>query len=236
MRIRKRFVAAVLLCVSATLFGQVIPTGNLSGTVTDSSGAVVPGAAVSVVEGSTGRKFQATSGNNGQFYIGNMPPGTYDVTVKLSGFQTGVYNAVQVVVSQTYDLRVVLQPGQVSSSITVQAGEQVLETTQSSVGLTITGSAITTIPTPSNSALYGLALMSPDVQTIGGPRQSSADGLPGGAVNITYDGISAQWQPGKSGDPLFAMISPNIDAVSELSISSAASSAADTGQGAVQLK
>lgn len=221
---------------SLVLLGQVNPTGNLSGTVTDSSGAIVPGAAIAVAEASTGLKFGATSGGNGEFFIGNMPPGTYNVTASLTGFQTGVYRAVQVVVGNTYDLKVVLQPGQVTSTVTVEAGQQLIETSQSSVGLTISGNVITTVPTPSNSALFGLALMSPDVQTIGGPRQSSADGLPGGAVNITYDGISAQWQTGKSGDPLFTMISPNIDAVSEFSISSAAGSAADTGQGAVQLK
>ncbi len=131
-----------------------------------------------------------------------MPPGKYNITVRLAGFQTGAYQAVQIVLGQTYDLKAILQPGQVTSTVTVEAGQQVLETTQSSVGLTISGPTITNVPTPSNSALYGLALMSPDIQTIGGPRQSSADGLPGGAVNITYDGISAQWQTGKSGDPL----------------------------------
>ncbi len=237
----KRF--CVLLATAALLFvphtqvlGQVNPTGNLTGTVTDSSGAVVPNAAIDVTEASTGTKYHVKSGNDGQFFIGNMPPGTYNVAIALAGFQTGAYQGVQIIVGQTYDLKATLQPGQLTSTVTVEAGQQVLETSQSSVGLTISGSVITTVPTPSNSALYGLALMSPDVQTIGGPRQSSADGLPGGSVNITYDGISAQWQPGKSGDPLFAMISPNIDDVAEFTISSAASSAADTGQGAVQLK
>lgn len=229
-------VVAVFSLLQIHLFAQYNPTGNLSGTVTDSTGAVVPGAAIDVTETSTGSTYHTKSGGDGQFFIGNMPPGTYKVTVTLSGFQTAVYQAVQIVVGQTYNLKAVLQPGQVTSTVTVEAGQQIVETSQSSVGLSISGPVITHVPTPSNSALYGLALMSPDVQTIGGPRQSSADGLPGGAVNITYDGIAAQWQPGKSGDPLFTMITPNIDDVAEFTITSASGSAAETGQGAVQLK
>ncbi len=158
------------------------------------------------------------------------------MTVTVPGFKAATYSSVQVVVGQTYMLKAVMQPGDVTSSVTVEAGAQVLETTESSVGLTVTGPAITHVPTASNSALYGLALMSPDLQTIGGPRQSSADGLPGGAVNITFDGIPAQWQSGKSGDPVFAQVYPNIDDVSEFTIVSAANSANDTGEGAVQLK
>ncbi len=59
--------------------------------------------------------------------------------------------------------------------------------------------------------------------------------MPGGSVNITFDGIPAQWQTGKSGDPIFAMVYPNIDDVSEFNISTAAGNANETGEGAVQL-
>jgi hypothetical protein len=239
MRIRAKHCLGALLLLSAAgvLSAQGgNPTGNLSGTVTDTSGAVVPKAAIQATEINTGAKLATVSGADGQFYIGNVAPGTYSVTVTVPGFKLATYSAVQVVVGQTYMLKAVMQPGDVTSSVTVEAGAQVLETTESSVGLTVTGPAITHVPTASNSALYGLALMSPDMQTIGGPRQSSADGLPGGAVNITFDGIPAQWPSGKSGDPVFAQVYPNIDDVSEFTIVSAANSANDTGEGAVQFK
>ena len=221
MRIRAKHCLGALLLLSAAgvLSAQGgNPTGNLSGTVTDTSGAVVPKAAIQATEINTGAKLATVSGADGQFYIGNVAPGTYNVTVTVPGFKAATYSAVQVVVGQTYMLKAVMQPGDVTSSVTVEAGAQVLETTESSVGLTVTGPAITHVPTASNSALYGLALMSPDLQTIGGPRQSSADGLPGGVVNITFDGIPAQWQPGKSGDPLFPMVYPNSTMLRELSI------------------
>ncbi|MGA7240390.1 MAG: carboxypeptidase-like regulatory domain-containing protein, partial [Bryobacteraceae bacterium] len=234
----KRCLGALLLLSAAGVLSPQggNPTGNLSGTVTDTSGAVVPKAVIQATEINTGAKLATVSGADGQFYVGNVAPGTYNVTVTVPGFKAATYSSVQVVVGQTYMLKAVMQPGDVTSSVTVEAGAQVLETTESSVGLTVTGPAITHVPTASNSALYGLALMSPDLQTIGGPRQSSADGLPGGAVNITFDGIPAQWQSGKSGDPVFAQVYPNIDDVSEFTIVSAANSANDTGEGAVQLK
>ncbi|MGH9480666.1 MAG: hypothetical protein ACRD1L_01125 [Terriglobales bacterium] len=70
---------------------------------------------------------------------------------------------------------------------------------------------------------------------MGAPRQSSAEGLPGGAINITIDGIAAQWQSGKSGDPIFTMITPNVSDTSEFDLTAAAGNANQTGEGAVQI-
>jgi hypothetical protein len=218
------------------LVAQTNPTGNFSCTVTDPSKAIVPNAVVALTETSTATAYKMTTGADGHCFVANLPPGTYSVTVEAPGFQVGVFRSVQIAVGQTYDLKAGLVVGQVTSSVSVEAGAQLLETTDSSVSTSVSGPIITHLPSASNSALWGVGMMSPDIQTIGGPRQSSADGLPGGVVNITYDGISAQWQPGKSGDPLFTMVYTNADAVAEFSMSSAAASAGDTGEGAIQIK
>jgi hypothetical protein len=229
------FASIFVFLLGLPVRAQVNPTGTLTGTVLDPSGAAVAGASIEATDASTSTTLTAKSGADGHFNIANVPPGTYKVTVSMANFQTAVYNAVVVEVGKTYDLKASLQVGQVSQQVTVEAGQEVLETTQSSIGTTFTGSVITHEPSPSNSALNGLVLLSPDIQTIGGPRQSSADGLPGGAVNITFDGISAQWQSGKSGDPIFTMVNANVDDVAEFNISSAAASASQSGQGAVQI-
>ena len=234
--LRRVFALAALSALSVTLaFAQTNPTGTLSGTVLDSSNAVVPSAALQVVETTTGTSLKTTSGVDGHFYIGNLAPGDYTLTVTSKGFQTAIYKSVKIVVGQIYDLKVVLKLGEVSSTVTVEAGEQVLQTTQTSIGTTISGPLITHLPSDSNTALWGATMMSPAIQTIGGPRQSSAEGLPGGAVNVTFDGIAAQWQPGKSGDPLFTMIYTSIDDVAEVNISTAAAGANESGEGAVQV-
>jgi hypothetical protein len=225
----------LLFCVNG-LFAQTNPTGNFSCSVTDPSNAAVPHASVQLTEATNGTTFKTVSGSDGHCFIANVPPGTYTATITAAGFQIGSFKSVQIAVGQTYDLRAPLQVGEVSSTVTVDAGQQLLETTDSSVSTSVSGPIITHLPSASNSALWGVGMMSPDIQTIGGPRQSSADGLPGGVVNITYDGISAQWQPGKSGDPLFTMVYTNADAVAEFSMSSAAASASETGEGAIQIK
>jgi len=228
--------AVCLLTFSGGISAQTNPTGNFSCTVTDPSNAAVAKAAVQLTEASNGTTFRTVSDTDGHCFVANVPPGTYNATITAPGFQSAVFRSIVIAVGQTYDLKAPLQLGQVTSTVSVEAGEQLLETSDSSVTTTVTGPIITHLPSASNSALWGVGLMSPDIQTIGGPRQSSADGLPGGVVNITYDGISAQWQPGKSGDPLFTMVYTNADAVAEFSMSSAAASASETGEGAIQIK
>jgi Carboxypeptidase regulatory-like domain len=228
--------AICLLLGVNVIFAQTNPTGNFSCSVTDPSNAAIPHASVQLTEASNGTTFKTISGSDGHCFVANVPPGTYTATITAQGFQAGSFKSVQIAVGQTYDLKAPLQVGQVSSTVTVDAGQQLVETTDSSISTSVSGPIITHLPSASNSALWGVGMMSPDIQTIGGPRQSSADGLPGGVVNITYDGISAQWQPGKSGDPLFTMVYTNADAVAEFSMSSAAASASETGEGAIQIK
>jgi len=67
---------------------------SLSGTVTDSSGAVIPGADVKIKNTGTGAEFSAVSGSDGGFTVNGLSGGTYSVTVALMGFKTSVLNAV----------------------------------------------------------------------------------------------------------------------------------------------
>ena len=233
--VRGALIVTALISLHPLLWAQINPTGTLTGTVTDSTGAAMGDATIQIAETSTSTSYQTRSGPDGHFYVGNLPPGTYNVTATMKGFQTAVYSAVHIVVGVTYDLKVEMKVGAVEQTVTVEAGQQVLETVQTSIGSTISGAAITNIPSVATTPLWSATLLSPDIQTIGGPRQSSASGLPGGAVNVTYDGIAAQWQPGKSGDPLFTMTYPNIDNIAEVNISSAAGNASQTGEGAVQI-
>ncbi|MGH9486003.1 MAG: carboxypeptidase regulatory-like domain-containing protein [Terriglobales bacterium] len=215
---------------------QVNNTGTLAGSVLDSSHAAIPGAAIKVMGIGTGIRLQAQSGADGHYSLGNVAPGTYIVTVARTGFKTGTYQEVTVVANQTYTLNATLQVGSQATTITVEAGQSVIHTQETSVGSSITGKVITDLPTASSdSALYGLAMTDPAIQTMGAPRQSSAEGLPGGAVNITIDGISAQWESGKSGDPLFTMITPNTSDTSEFNVIAAAGAANQTGDGSVQI-
>lgn len=223
------------LCVLPSI-GQANPTGALAGTVLDPSNAAIPGAKVAVTGVSTGIQLSASTGADGHFTISNVAPGVYTVTVTANGFQTATYQQVTIAANQTYNLKAGLKVGTQAATVTVEAGQSVIQSEQTSIGTSITGKVITDLPSASgSSALYSLTQTDPAIQTMGAPRQSSAEGLPGGAINITIDGISAQWEAGKSGDPIFTMISPNVSDTGEFDVVSAAGSANQTGEGAVQI-
>jgi hypothetical protein len=219
---------------SGLVLAQVLPTGSLTGIVEDPSGAAVVGAQVQVVDAATGKVYETRSGADGHFQIANLPPGNYRVTVSMSGFQTAVYSGVQIIVGRVYDLRVQLKVGQLSATVVVEAGQEVLQTAQTSVGTTVTGEAITRLPFTSRDTL-DLALADPGAQTAGRPRNSSFEGLPKGSINITLDGINVQDNLLKSNDGFFSIIRPRVDAIAEFNITTAASDAASAGEGAVQI-
>jgi hypothetical protein len=235
--LRSLLLALVTLGLAALpVLAQVSASGSLGGVVTDPSHAAIPGASITVTGVGTGIHLTASSDAQGHFLIANVAPGEYTVSVSAHGFQTGNYQQVSVVANQIYNLAATLKVGTQTQAVTVEAGQSILHTEQTSINTAITGKVITQLPSASGvSSLYELTQTNPAIQTMGAPRQSSAEGLPGGAINITIDGISAQWQSGKSGDPIFTMISPNVSDTAEFDVTSAAGSANQTGEGAVQI-
>lgn len=240
MNTRMRYFLATLLCslmfllVAGPLVGQA-PTGTLRGTAIDPSGARIAGAQVTITDNATGTQYKTRSGATGEFLIGNLNPGVYTMTVTKPQFRTGVYKDVKIVVSETYTITAELAVGVVTETVVTVAGAEVVQTESPTVGDSITGRSITELPFTSRSAL-DLATLMPGAATTGRARQTSFDGLPKGSINITYDGINAQDNLLKSNDGFFTITRPSIDAVEEFSISTAANSAQDASQGAVQIK
>src|SRR5450759_4343365 len=88
---------ASLLCFSAALFGQ---TTSLSGTVADPSGAVIPGATISIVNIETGASRDAVSDAQGRYTMAQLTPGTYRLAAKAGGFADVVITKVELLVNQ----------------------------------------------------------------------------------------------------------------------------------------
>ncbi|MGH9481801.1 MAG: carboxypeptidase-like regulatory domain-containing protein, partial [Terriglobales bacterium] len=218
------------------LSAQVNPTGSLSGVVTDPSGAAVPAAAVVVTEVATHRVFNVQSDATGRFVLSNLSPDSYDVVVNHVGFQAGAFRGVVIQVGQTYALTAKLQIGAASQTVEVQAGQQVVETQQTAIANQVTGQQITQIPITSRNA-QDLAIVLPSMQTTGTPRNSQFNGLPPGALNLTFDGINSQDNLLKSstGSSFFSTEQPRLDDVQEFNITSAANDASESGEGAVQI-
>ncbi len=213
-------------------------TTSLSGTVTDTSGAIIPGASVVVKNAGTSIQFDAVTNESGYFSVPALDPGAYTVTVTLMGFKTAVLNDVRVNASTPATVKVALAVGGLEETVVVTGGTEIIQTTSAAVTSTIDSNEILRIPTGSRSALEFVALL-PGVSTPGGPggsRDSTVNGLPQSAINITIDGMSAQDNHLKTGDGFFARVSPRLDAIEEVTVNSAAQDASSTGQGAVQIR
>jgi len=213
-------------------------TTSLSGTVTDTSGAIIPGATVVVKNVGTATQFDAVTNESGYFSVPALDPGAYTVTVTLMGFKTAVLNDVRLNASTPATVKVALAVGGLEETVVVTGGAEIIQTTSAAVTSTIDTNQILKIPTGSRSALEFVALL-PGVQTPGGPggtRNSTVNGLPQSAINITIDGMSAQDNHLKTGDGFFARVSPRLDAIEEVTVNSAAQDASSTGQGAVQIR
>jgi Carboxypeptidase regulatory-like domain/TonB-dependent Receptor Plug Domain len=213
-------------------------TTSLSGTVTDTSGAIIPGANVAVKSNTTSTQFEAVTNENGYFTVPALDPGSYTVTVTLMGFKTAVLGDVRVNASTPATVKVMLEVGGITDTVVVEGGAEIIQTTSAAVTSTIDTNQILKVPTGSRSALEFVTLL-PGINTPGGPgesRDSTVNGLPQSAINITIDGMSAQDNHLKTGDGFFARVSPRLDAIEEVTLNAAAQDAASTGQGAVQIR
>ena len=235
--LRAWLAAALMLVVAASSASAQggSTAASIIGTVSDASGAVIPGATVVVKNNATNTEFNATSNEQGGFTIPAVDPGVYTVTVTLMGFKTAVVNNVNVNAATPASVRVQLEVGGLEETVIVAGGSEIIQTQSAAVTTTIGTNQILKLPTGSRSALEFITTL-PGVNTPAGSRNSTINGLPQSAINITIDGISAQDNHLKTGDGFFARVSPRLDAMEEVTVSSAAQDAANTGQGAVQIR
>ena len=219
---------------SAPAFGQGSTATAISGTVTDSSGAVLPGATISAKHLATGVVTTAVSNSEGAFNIPSLATGTYEVTVTLDNFKTFVAKDVVITAVQGASVNAKLEVGGVNETVTVASTSEIIQTQSTTVSSTINTNSITKLPLTSRSAMDFVNFL-PGVSTPGGNRQASINGLPRGVINITLDGINIQDNTLRSTDGFFAIVSPRLDAIEEVSVTTAGQGA-DAGQGAVQVK
>jgi hypothetical protein len=235
VKARSNILLTVLLIACGALHAQINSTSSLSGTVLDSSGASVPGAAVTVQNPQTGANFKVVTGANGGFTVPSLAAGTYSATVAASGFKEANVSNIVLEVGVPTSIQVKLEVGRQTETVSVEAESAVIQTETATVTTTLAGRQINSLPMVSREAL-DLALFLPGVTTPGRPRTSTVDGMSKAAINITVDGINVQDNQGKSGDGFYTYVRPRTDAVEEVTISTGASGADSNAEGAVQIK
>ncbi len=185
----------LILILVGTVAMVVAQTGtsNISGTVRDTAGAVVPGATVSAKNEATGVTSTQTTTDSGIYAFSSLPVGNYTITIEKQGFKTlqKINNPLEVGTPLTVDAA--LEVGQVSETVTVTGGTEQIQTANATIGNVVEQKAIEALPLNGRNPLT-LILYEPGVvQRSQGAAGSGVhvNGSRDRAFNVTIDGIDA---------------------------------------------
>jgi hypothetical protein len=184
----------VILGVSSLAHAQA-GTAALSGTVKDGQGAVVPGATLTVTLPATGAVRTGTSNQEGAFNFPGLPPGTYSLRVELTGFRPVIHEKVELRVDSTTQLDVVLAVGALTDTVTVTEATPIINTTDASVGATLSQQTIERLPVEGRNIVHLLSLQpgavfvpTANANTVD-PRYGAVAGARADQQNVTLDGV-----------------------------------------------
>ncbi|MBS1866656.1 MAG: TonB-dependent receptor, partial [Acidobacteria bacterium] len=184
------FVRALSLffLIQAPVFAQAgAGSGRIEGTITDASGAVVPGALVTAREESTNIAASASSGEDGRFLISYLAPGSYHVSVKKDGFESAEIKQVVVRVGSTSSLQPVLKIGSVNITVNVSTDTPLVDPTQSALSSVVEKRSIESLPLNGRN-FTDFVLLTPGATTDGDFGMVSFNGMAGNFNNYMVDG------------------------------------------------
>ncbi|AXC10530.1 Oar protein [Acidisarcina polymorpha] len=227
---RKKLSAALAVCLGM-LCMFCLPTashaqavfGSIFGSVTDNTGAAIPGATVTVTDEAKGTAVTTQSGSSGEYSVEHLIPDTYDVKVTFQGFQTSETKGIQVFADTSPKVDVKLTVGGESTTVEVNADSvPVLKTDKADVSTIFTSKTISDLPVGDRN-FTNIQLLLPGAQPLGwshaadenpqASRQIQVDGQAFGGVAYELDGTDNQ-------DPILGIIviNPPIEAISDTKI------------------
>lgn len=144
---RVTFVCLCIFLMSTMVWSQSTTSGAIAGQVTDPSGAVIPGATITLIDTATNASFKTTSNAAGRYIIVNLPSGHYTLSVSQQGFTSSAVSNIEVTVGASLTYNVSLKIGSTKEVVTVEANNVAeLNTTNATVGNTIDSRAIQFLP------------------------------------------------------------------------------------------
>lgn len=180
MQFRKQAISLVLLilCLAVLSFGQGIVTGEITGTVLDPQGAVVPNAKVTAIQVSTNITQNTVSNASGVFSLRGLPVGAYKLTISASGFVNLELNNVVVTTGTTANLgNQQLAVSGAETVVNVEAAAPLIESTTSQVTNTFATQQITDLPIVGGNGFDSLALLAPGVVNTHSNTFSNSNGV-----------------------------------------------------------
>jgi hypothetical protein len=217
MQIRSVKLALVLLlviCAGSVLsaWAQSTSTGTVAGSVTDPTGALVSGAAVTLTDTATNVARSTTTNETGRYIYVDVNPGAYNLTVSKSGFETTKTENQEVKVGASLTVNLTLQVGGTNVVVEVSAVGNELQTMNATVGNTITNLTIDNLPSLGRDVSTFIALqpgVSPDGSVAGAVVDQSSFTLDGGDNSNDMDGSSNVYTKSFAGDPTGGVANQN---------------------------
>jgi hypothetical protein len=222
MRKQWLLLAASVVLFSVPVFAQRI-TATIRGTITDSTGAVVPGASVTVRNEETGLTRSATTTSAGIYSFAELPVGSYRVEVELSGFKSEVRSRIVLNVADARAVDIQLQTGDVTEVVTVEVPAVAVKTVGADVSGLVTGEEVRALPLNGRNFMQ-LTLLQPGVT--GQDALNTRDkGLAGGSdVSVSGGGTTSNlWMVDGAnnndvGSNRTILVYPSVDAIEEFKI------------------
>src|SRR2546421_1377209 len=220
---KKLFFATVFcLLVCTSVWAQT--TAQISGTVKDASGAVLPGVEVTATQTATGAMRSAVSNETGSYVLPNLPIGPYKLEAALAGFRTFAQTGIVLQVDANPVLNVTLQVGQVSETVEVQADATLVETRSTGIGQVMENARVLELPLNARQ-VTDLIIISG--AAVGGGVQNTPRNYPTDIISVgggTNDGIGFLLDGAVHNDPYGnqALPLPFPDALQEFKIETSA--------------
>jgi hypothetical protein len=215
---------AIVLSLAGPAAGQNLTT--LNGTVTDPTGAVVPGAQVEIVNTETGLKREALTDADGNYVFTQITPGVYNLTARAQGFRAVTVGGVRLLVNTPATIPLGLEVGSTTETITVEASALQLNTVDASIGNSFGSKPILQLPFEGRNVV-GLLSLQPGVTFAGENVANSsttterqrAGNVVGGKsdqANVTLDGVDVNDQ--QSREPFTSVLRNTLDSVQEFRV------------------
>ena len=218
-------VALIIASFSASaLYAQTF--GEITGRVTDTSSAVMPGASITLRNTNTNAVRKAVSTDAGVYSFPSVPPGTYSLKTEVSGFKTWVIETFAVQVQQTVRIDPVMQVGQTNEQIEVSANLDLLQLESATLGTVIENRIVTELPLNGRQYL-NLVALAPNVNVLSpaagqaGSRQGgdrAAQSISTGGQRIFFDHYTLDGVNNTDSNFNTYIALPSIDAIQEFKV------------------
>lgn len=204
------------LALTVTAFAQ-IDTGSFTGTVEDPSGAVIPGAAITVTNQGTNRSVSAQTGSSGAYRVQSLSPGLYTIKAEAKGFKTAVNKDLELTVGAVQRVDFRMELGQATQTVTVEGAAPLVNTEEGRLSHLISGAEVANLPLNGRN-IFDLMQIAPGAVNVDSVMFENGANT---VVNGLRENFNGFWMDGVANKGLSGgfVTQPNQDIVQEFRIS-----------------